>query len=322
MLELFPPLTPYRQGHLSVGDGHHIYFECSGNPQGIPALVLHGGPGSGRSETMRRYFHPDRYHIIQFDQRNCGRSLPYAGESKVDLSTNTLHHLLQDIEALRMHLGIEQWLITGGSWGSTLALAYGQQHPERVLGLVLYMVVTTSAEEIEWVTRGVGQYFPREHQRFVRHLPEEDRGGDLATAYHQRLINPDKVIHQAAASAWCEWESSIVATTAAQRPNPRWDDPSLRLCFARLVTHYWANRAWMPEGKIMNDLKRITDIPAILIHGRLDFSSPLKTAFQLHQAWPGSELIVVEDAGHNSSEPGMAEAIIRALNHVENTLNN
>jgi proline iminopeptidase len=316
MYELFPPLTPFRYGHLPVGNGHHLYFECSGNPDGIPAIVLHGGPGSGRSETARRYFDPGRYHIIQFDQRHCGRSLPHAGDPIVDLTHNTLAHQLHDIEALRQFLHIKHWLVVGGSWGSTLALAYGQAHPDRVLGLVLYMVVTTSEAEIEWITRGVGQFFPREHQRFIEHLPVNERGGDLATAYHRLLASPDKMIHEPAASAWCEWEKSILVTTPGHTPSPRWNDARFRLCFARLVTHYWANRAWMSDGQILNNLNQLADIPAILIHGRLDFGSPLKTAFQLHHAWLGSQLIVVDDGGHDSSEPGMASRIIEAVQSI------
>lgn len=317
MSHLFPPLAPYRSGHLPVGDGHQLYFECSGNPHGIAAVVLHGGPGSGRSETARRYFDPDRYHIIQFDQRHCGRSLPHAGDAVVDLSTNTLAHLLGDIEALRQSLNIERWLVVGASWGSTLALAYGQQHPDRILGFVLSLVVTTSAAEIEWITRGVGQFFPREHQRFVDHLPADERHGDLATAYHRRLISPDKMSHEPAASAWCEWENSILATTPGYTPNPRWNDARFRLCFARLVTHYWANRAWLKEGQIMSQISSLAGIPAILIHGRLDYSSPLKTAFQLHQAWPGSQLIVVENGGHDSGAPGMASRIIESIQRLK-----
>ncbi|HBF29051.1 prolyl aminopeptidase [Rhizobium sp.] len=317
MHQLFPPLTPYHSGHLPVSDGHQIYFECSGNPHGIPAVVLHGGPGSGRSETARQYFDPGRYHIIQFDQRHCGRSIPHAGDPVVDLSHNTLPHLLRDIEALRQSLNIESWLVVGGSWGSTLALAYGQAYPDRVLGFVLYMVVTTSAAEIEWITRGVGQFFPREHQRFVDHLPAHDRGGDLASAYHRLLESPDKTCHEPAASAWCKWENSILVTTPGYMPNPRWDDPRFRLCFARLVTHYWANRAWLAEGEIMSHLRQIAGIPAILIHGRLDFGSPLKTALHLHQAWPGSQLIVVEDGGHDSVKPSMASRIAESIQSIK-----
>jgi proline iminopeptidase len=317
MSALFPPLSPYRSGHLPVSDGHNLYFECSGNPHGIPAVVLHGGPGSGRSETARQYFDPDRYHIIQFDQRHCGRSLPHAGDPVVDLSTNTLPHLLRDIETLRQFLAIKRWLVVGGSWGSTLALAYGQTHPHRVLGFVLSMVVTTSAAEIEWITRGVGQFFPREHQRFTAYLPEDERDGDLASAYHRHLISPDKLSHEQAASAWCEWENSILVSTPAYTPNPRWKDARFRLCFARLVTHTWANRAWLAEGQIMNHLSRLADIPAILIHGRLDFGSPLKTAFEVHQAWPGSQLIVVENGGHDSREPDMASRIVESIQSIK-----
>lgn len=311
--DLHPPLQPYRTGHLPVTDGHRIYFECSGNPQGIPALVLHGGPGSGLSETTRRFFDPKHSHIIQFDQRHCGRSLPFAGDPVVDLSTNTLMHLLKDIEALRLHLGIERWLVMGGSWGSTLALAYAKAYRERVLGLLLTMVVTTSAAEVEWITRGVGQFFPAEHARFLAHLPEDQRDGDLASAYHRLLINPDKEIHEKAASAWCAWESAILAVKPGHVPHVRWLDARFRLCFARLVTHYWSHRAWLADGDILRGIKLLDGIPAILIHGRLDFGSPLKTAHELHQAWPGSRLIVVEDGEHNISVPSMATRIIEAL---------
>lgn len=178
------------------------------------------------------------------------------------------------------------------------------------------MVVTTSAAEIEWITRGVGQYFPREHQRFIGHLPAHERNSDLASAYHRLIINPDKMSHEPAASAWCEWENAILASTSAYKSNPRWNDPRFRLCFARLVTHYWANRAWLREGEIMNHLNRLAGIPAILIHGRLDFGSPLKTAFYLHQAWPESQLIVVEDGGHDSNEPGMASRIVESIQTI------
>ncbi|MCE6077146.1 prolyl aminopeptidase [Agrobacterium vitis] len=318
--DLHPPLPPFRTGHLPVTDGHRIYFECSGNRQGIPALILHGGPGSGLSETTRRFFDPAHYHIIQFDQRHCGRSLPFAGDPMVDLSTNTLAHLLEDIEALRLHLGIERWLVMGGSWGSTLALAYAQAHREQVLGLLLTMVVTTSAAEIEWITRGVGQFFPADHARFLDHLPRDQRDGDLTTAYHRLLINPDKEIHEKAASAWCAWESATLSVKPGYVPHVRWSDARFRLCFSRLVTHYWSHRAWLADGEILQRINLLDGLPAILIHGRLDFGSPLKTAYDLHQAWPGSRLIVVEDGEHNINAPGMAASVIESLQRLAREL--
>ncbi|MBB4007858.1 prolyl aminopeptidase [Allorhizobium taibaishanense] len=317
---LHPPLAPYRSGHFPVSDRHQIYFECSGNPHGLAALILHGGPGSGRSETARRFFDPDIYHIIQFDQRQCGRSLPYAGDPEVDLSTNTTAHLLADIEALRAHLGVDRWLIMGGSWGSTLALAYALAHPSRVMALLLTMVVTTSAAEVEWITRGVGRFFPEDHARFLSHLPEAERDGDLASAYHKLLINPDKAIHEKAATAWCDWENAILSVKTGHQPHPRWSDPGFRLCFARLVTHYWSSRAWLAEGKILSGVRGLKDIPAILIHGRLDFGSPLKTAYDLHQAWPGSELIVVEDGEHDMPGVSMTAAIADGLQRLATRL--
>ena len=312
MAGLFPPIEPYEHGMLDVGHGHRIYWECSGNPDGEPALVLHGGPGSGASVNARRNFDPQHYRIIVFDQRNCGRSTPHAAEPDVDLSHNTTSHLVADIEALRVHVGVEQWLILGGSWGVTLALAYAEAHPHRVSALVLYSVATTTRAEIEWITRGVGRFFPEQFATFLDGLPKEERSGNLAKVYHRLLMHPAPDVHDGAARNWCAWEDAILATIPGYTSHPRWSDPRFRLCFARIVTHYWGNAAWLDEGALKRDIGKLAGIRAILIHGRMDLGSPLQTAWDLHQAWPGSELVVVGTAGHDSRDPGMAETIVAA----------
>ncbi|MEL7209591.1 MAG: alpha/beta fold hydrolase, partial [Actinomycetota bacterium] len=242
---------PIESGLLDVGDGHRIHWEVSGNPAGKPAVLIHGGPGSGAHPRHRRLFDPERYRIVQFDQRNCGRSTPPAAARHVDLSTNTTAHLISDLEALRRHLGVDRWLVWGGSWGTTLGLAYALDHPRSVTELVLASVVTTSAADVEWVTRTMGRIFPEEWEAFVTALPPPERSGNLARAYHRLLIDPDPAVHAPAARAWCRWEDVHVSLAGGPAANPRYDDPDFRLCFARLVTHYWANAAFLPEGQLL-----------------------------------------------------------------------
>jgi proline iminopeptidase len=316
MVSLYPDITPHAHGMLAVGDGHHIYWEACGNPQGTPALVLHGGPGAVCTPTTRRYFDPERYHVVLFDQRSCGRSLPHAGALDADLSANTTHHLIGDIEQLRHHLGIERWLVFGRSWGSTLALAYAQRHAERVAALVLGSVATTTPAEIDWITRGVGAFFPEAWERFRQGVPEAGRDGSLVEAYHRRLMHPDAAIHSQAASDWCAWEHAIVALEPGQPPHARFESPAFRLCFARLVTHYWCHAGWLADGELLAGMPSLAGIPGILVHGRLDLGSPLQTAWQLAQAWPGSELVVVATAGHSTGDLGMADALVGALNRL------
>jgi proline iminopeptidase len=311
MAELYPEIAPYDHGMLDVGDGHQMYWETCGNPSGKPAVVLHGGPGSGCTPEWRRCFDPERYRIVLFDQRGSGRSTPHASEPAVDLSTNTTVHLLADIELLRRHLGIGRWLLHGGSWGSTLALAYAERHADRVTEMVLAPVVTTTGQEIDWITRGVGAFFPDAWARFQGGVPEPERTGSLADAYHRLLMHPDSIVHDKAARDWCDREIAIVALRANDKPNLRYESPAFRLGYARLVTHYWRHHGWLEDGALMLDAHRLSGIPGALIHGRLDLSSPLYTAWQLAQHWPGSELIVVDEAGHDR---GMSEAIVAALN--------
>lgn len=312
MTDLYPPLEPYDAGMLDVGDGHSVYWETCGNPAGKPALVLHGGPGSGCSVNARRYFDPDAYRIVLFDQRGSGRSTPHASLPDADLSMNTTHHLLGDIEALRRHLGIENWLVLGGSWGSTLALAYALRHTSRVTELVLHSIATTTAREIDWITQGVGVFFPEAWSRFRDGVPESEREGSLVDAYHRLLTHPDPAIHVKAAKDWCDWEMALVAVHPSHKPHPRYEAPEFRLGFARLVTHYWRHKAWLEDGALLRDAHRLAGIPGVLIHGRLDIGGPLITPWQLTQHWPGSELIIVNEAGHDARDPGMTESIVAA----------
>jgi proline iminopeptidase len=309
---LYSEIGPYEQGMLDVGDRNLIYWELCGNPRGKPAVVLHGGPGSGCTPDLRRFFDPSVYQIVLFDQRGCGRSIPHASDPAVDLTPNTTRHLVQDIEGLRQHLTIERWLVFGGSWGSTLALAYGEGFPDRVSEMVLASVVTTTRREVEWVTRDVGRYFPEAWNRFRNGLPETDRDGDLVAGYARLLHDLDPAVREKAAQDWCRWEDAHVAVHPDSKPSPHYEDPRFRMAFARLVTHYWRHAAWLEDGILLRDVGRLASIPAVLIHGRIDLSSPVDIAWQLAQRWPGSELVIVEEAGHATGEPRMAAAVIAA----------
>jgi proline iminopeptidase len=308
----FPEIQPYETGLLDVGAGHRVYWETCGSANGKPAVVLHGGPGSGCSFGMRRMFDPSAYRIVLFDQRNCGRSTPHASEADVDLATNTTPALIEDCERIREHLGIDRWLVWGGSWGTTLGLAYAQRHPDRVTEMVLVSVVTTTRREVEWVTRDMGRVFPQEWARFRDGVPEEDRDGDLSLAYSCLLESSDPEVRHEAAKAWCAWEDTHVATYPGHKPDPRYDDPRFRLCFARLVTQYWSNAAFLDDGQLLRDAHRLAGIPAVLINGRLDISGPSDIAFQLALAWPDAELVIVEGAGHGGGHVEMNEANLAA----------
>jgi proline iminopeptidase len=313
-MEVFPAIEPHDRGMLDVGEGHQVYWEVSGDPAGKPAVVLHGGPGSGSTPGMRRLFDPAVYRLVQFDQRNCGRSTPHASDPEVALASNTTANLIDDCERIRAHLDIPRWLVWGGSWGSTLALAYAQAHPEPVSEMILVSVTNTTHAEVGWVTRAMGRIFPEEWERFRDVVPEEDRDGDLSAAYCKLLASPDAVTRERAARAWCEWEDTHVATYAGHHHDPRYDDPRFRMCFARLVTHYWSNAAFLEDGQLMREAPRLEDIPGVLIHGHLDISSPVDVAWQLARAWPGSELVVVDDAGHGAGHPSTIAAILDATN--------
>ena len=306
-------VEPYETGMLDVGDGHSLYWEVVGNPQGKPAVMLHGGPGSGSTPGMRRAFDPERWRVVIFDQRNSGRSTPHAGDPEVDLSANTTPHLVADVERLREHLGIDRWLVWGGSWGVTLGLAYAEAHPERVSELVLVAITDGSRRQVEWMTRDMGRVFPREWETFRDGVPEAERDGDLAAAYSRLLHDPDPGVRARAARAWCDWEDVHVSLAPDAKPHLSVRDPAFQLCFARVVTHYWANAHFLPDGQLLRDAGRLAGIPGVMVHGRYDVSGPLDMAWALHRAWPDSELVVIGDAGHSSASmgPALAAAIER-----------
>ncbi|MBU9763418.1 prolyl aminopeptidase [Mycobacterium sp. TNTM28] len=297
---MYTASEPHDSGMLAVGEGNQLYWEVSGNPKGVAALVLHGGPGSGCVPAMRQFFDPARYRVILFDQRGCGRSTPHASDPAVSLNANTTDHLIADIEQLRRHLGVRRWVVAGWSWGTTLALAYAQQHPDNVAALVLTAVTTTTEREVQWITRDVGRLFPAEWSRFRVGVPVADRDGNLAQAYSRLLSDTDPDVRRQAALDWCEWEDAHVNLGPQPRPRLVNTDPSYRMCFARLVTHYWRHAAWRGPSELLDNVDIIAAIPAALIHGRLDVSSPPDIAWQLHQGWPASRLHVVAGMGHQS----------------------
>ena len=287
---------------LDVGDGHRVYWECCGNPAGKPAVYLHGGPGAGATPSERRFFDPDAYRVVLFDQRGSGRSRPLASEPDADLSTNTTTHLIADIERLRQRHGIDSWTVVGVSWGTTLALAYAQTHPQRVTALVLAAVSTDSRREIEWVTRDVGRIFPREWDRFAGAVPDTLRHLPLADAYATLLFAPDAAVREHAAREWCAWEDAHVSLAPGHTPNERFDDREFRLGFARLVTHYWRHAAFLPDDQLLRNAATLNGIPGILIHGRYDVSSPLEIAWRLSRDWSTSQLQIIGDEGHGGDK--------------------
>jgi proline iminopeptidase len=310
----YPELEPYASGMLAVGDGHELYWEACGNRQGQPALYLHGGPGTGFSPGQRRFFNPQTYRAILFDQRGAKRSRPLASDPDADLTTNTTAHLLADIEALRELHAVERWVVLGLSWGTTLALAYAQTYPERVAGLVLGLVTTTSRAEVEWITQDMRRIFPGEWHRFAGAIPERLRHLRPVDAYAQLLFDPDPAVRDAAAREWCAWEDTHVSLAPGHTPDPRYEDPEFRLRFARLVTHYWSNAAFLEEEQLLRNAARLNGIPGVLIHGRYDVSSPLETAWRLSQDWTTSRLHVMDDAGHGGDS--LIELVISALDEL------
>jgi proline iminopeptidase len=312
---LYPLQEPHEQGLLDVGgEGIRIYWEVSGNRRGKPAVVLHGGPGSGASPSWRQLFDPSAYQIVLFDQRNCGRSTPHASQPVIDLSANTTQHLVGDIERLRQHLGIGRWLVIGGSWGSTLALAYAEAHPQRVSELVLFGVTAGRHAEFDWTFRGgLARFFPVEWQALVDVLPAAERGSDVVAAYHERLMHPDPAVHRPAAEAWCLWESATPAWPPQGGLAERFRDPAFALAWARIVTHYAAHNAWLEDGALLRDAHRLAGIPGVLVNGRFDFQAPLENAWLLRRHWAAAELVVVDDAGHLADDKIDAE-LVRATN--------
>lgn len=312
--ELYPPIEPTEMGMLDVGEGHLIAWEVSGNPAGRPVVFLHGGPGGGTMPSHRRYFDPGRYRIVLLDQRGCGRSLPHAGEPAADLSANTTWHLVSDIERLRAHLGIERWQVFGGSWGAALALAYAQRHADRVLELVLRGVFTLRRSELDWfygATGGAGEMYPEWRARFLAPVPIGERG-DCIAAYHRLLTHPDPGVHGPAAVAWSTWEAATVTLVEDPAQVSLFANPTFALAFARIENHFFRHGGWLAEGQLIRDAGELAGIPGVIVQGRHDVVCPAVTAWDLHRAWPGSDLVIVPDAGHSASEPGIIDALVRA----------
>ncbi|WP_079419069.1 prolyl aminopeptidase [Thiomonas intermedia] len=303
----YPPIEPFKTGLLDTGDGHQIYWELSGNPQGKPAVFLHGGPGSGCSPDHRRLFDPQRYCVLLFDQRGCGRSTPHAS-----LENNTTWHLVADIERLRTLLGVDRWLVFGGSWGSTLALAYAQAHTARVSALVLRGIFTLRREELLWFYQeGASWLFPDLWEGFLAPIPEAERG-DLIGAYRKRLTGDDPEAQLACARAWSVWEGQTIRLLPDAANAQMHAQDAFSLAFARIENHYFVHQGWMDEGQLLRDAGKLAEVPGVIVQGRYDACTPVRTAWDLHRAWPQADFQLVPDAGHAYNEPGILSRLIEA----------
>ena len=309
----YPPIAPYASGMLETAGLHRIYWETSGNPEGIPVLFVHGGPGSGTSPNQRRFLDPARYRIVLFDQRGSGRSTPHG-----ELADNTTPHLIADMEALRRELGIERWLVFGGSWGSTLGLAYAEAHPERCRGLVLRGIFLCRKSEIDWFLYGIRALFPEAQRELAEFIPENERH-DLLAAYHRRLVDPDPAVHQPAAYRWATFEASC--STLLLNPDlvSAFGSDKTALSLARIEAHYFVNHIFLPDNSLLDNVDRIRHIPAIIVQGRYDAVCPIVSADELARAWPEVRYAVVPDAGHSAFEPGIARELIAACDRFAST---
>jgi proline iminopeptidase len=310
----YPPIEPYETGMLSVSDGHEIYYEQSGNPNGKPAVYLHGGPGGGSSSRQRRVFDPEKYRIILFDQRGCGRSRPFAS-----LQNNTTWDLVADMEKIREHLALEQWQVCGGSWGSTLALAYAQTHLERVTELVLRGIFTLRKAELDWYYQsGASRIFPDEWEKFLAPIPEQEHE-NLMEAYYSKLTGTDQVLQIEAAKAWSMWEGSTI--NLFQRPSQieHFGSEKFAVAFSRIECHYFINKGWFEtDNWLIDNSSLLKEIPTVIVQGRYDVCTPMTTAWELHKAMPHAELRIIADAGHSFDEPGIADALVRATDQFSN----
>jgi len=306
LVDLFPEIEPYREGKLEVSDLHTIHFEECGNPKGKPLVFLHGGPGGGIDPVYRRYFDPKVWRIVLFDQRGCGRSRPFA-----ELRENTTQDLVADIERLRTHVGIDRWVVFGGSWGSTLSLAYAETHPDRVKALVLRGIFMLRRSELLWFYQeGASHIFPDAWEQYLAPIPERDRG-DMMAAYYKRLTSHDRKVRMQAARAWSIWEG----TTSKLHTDPelvkKFGGGRFADAFARIEAHYFVNRGFFEhDDQLLRDVGRVREIPAVIVQGRYDVVCPARSAWDLHRAWPEAKLIVVPDAGHSMTEPGIRSALI------------
>lgn len=305
---LYPPIEPFCTGHLKVSDKHSIYFEECGNPEGKPVVFVHGGPGGGIAPNHRQFFDPEKYRIILFDQRGCGKSLPYAC-----LEENTTWDLVEDMEKLRKHFGIDKWQVFGGSWGSTLSLAYAQTHPEHVSELVLRGIFLVRKKEIDWFyQQGASEIFPDAWEPYFEHIPEDERH-DLVAAYHKRLTSEDAATRIAAARVWSIWEGSTSKLFPDTSLLSRFGEASFAEAFARIECHYFVNRGFMRnDSQLIDDVHKIRHIPTVIVQGRYDVVCPMTSAWDLHRAFPEAELNVVADAGHSAHEPGITAALVAA----------
>ncbi|MBA3350344.1 MAG: prolyl aminopeptidase, partial [Actinobacteria bacterium] len=291
MTDLYPAIEPYAHGMLEVDESNLIYWETCGNPRGKPAIVVHGGPGSGCTPWHRRLFDPDAYRLVLFDQRGCGRSTPHASAPETDLTTNNTSNLIGDIELLRQQLSVDRWLVWGGSWGSTLALAYAQTHPRRVSEMILWGVTTGRRSELDWLFRGgVAVFFPEQWNRLRAALPVDGRHGDIVDAYARLLNDPDLGVRRQAAEVWCIWESATIDWPPANGLAERFGDPDFALAFARIVTHYVGHNLWLEDESLLRNASSLADVPGIMVNGRFDFQAPIGNAWELQRVWPQAEL--------------------------------
>jgi proline iminopeptidase len=305
-LELYPELEPYSSGMLPLDGLHQMYWEECGNPGGVPVLFLHGGPGAGAAPAHRRFFDPAHYRIVIFDQRGAGRSKPLG-----ELRDNTTSHLVDDIEALRRHLRIERWLVFGGSWGSTLAIAYGEAHPERCTGFILRGIFLCRRSEIDWFLYGLRALFPEVWRSFSGAIPQEERH-DLLAAYYRRLVNPDASVHMAAAKAWSVYEGACSTLLPSPETVAYFASDVVALGLARIEAHYFSHDIFLPQNSLLEHIGRLRNIPAVIVQGRYDAVCPIVTADEVHQAWPEAEYLVIPDAGHSAWEPGICAQLVKA----------
>ncbi|BCH65502.1 proline iminopeptidase [Agrobacterium vitis] len=304
---LYPEIEPFETGDLDVGDGHVIHWERVGTRGAKPAVFLHGGPGGGINPSQRRVFDPALYDVVLFDQRGCGKSTPHA-----HLDANTTWHLVADIERLRDMIGVEQWLVFGGSWGSTLALAYTQTHPDRVSELVLRGIYTLTKAELDWYYQfGVSEMYPDRWEHFIAPIPVEERH-DMISAYHRRLTGEDKEVQLACARAWSQWEGATISLIPNLQQIENFGEDHYAIAFARLENHFFMNRIWMEDGQLLRDAHKLKGIPGVIVHGRYDMPCPLRYAWELSKLWPDADLHIIEAAGHAMSEPGILNQLIRA----------
>jgi proline iminopeptidase len=307
MRTLYPPIEPFTSGHLDTGDGHRVYWERAGTPGAKPAIFLHGGPGGGCAPDHRRLFDPARYDVLLFDQRGCGRSTPHA-----DLNANTTWHLVADIERLRTMMGVEKWLVFGGSWGSTLALAYAQAHADRVSELVLRGIFTVRKREIDWYYQeGASRIYPDKWERFLAPIAQSERG-DLLHAYRRILTGEDHTAQIAAAKAWSVWEGETIRLLPDPDLSATHEADDFALAFARIENHYFVHDGWLEDDQLIRDAGKLRDTPGVIVQGRYDMACPAETAWALHRAWPRGRFEMIEGAGHAYNEPGILDALIRA----------